>query len=64
MIGQYLSTRGEQGYVVTDVSDALSDEAATEQLRRLPAHHLAADLAAPDPPDARATTDRSVTTTG
>ena len=39
--GQYLATRGEQGYVVTDVAADLGGGAA-----RLPAHHLAADLAA------------------
>jgi D-3-phosphoglycerate dehydrogenase / 2-oxoglutarate reductase len=35
VVGQYLATRGEQGYVVTDVSEPIS-EAALDKLRSSP----------------------------
>ena len=41
MVGQYLATRGEQGYVVTDATEPISD-AALDKLRVLAAHDLAA----------------------
>ena len=45
VVGQYLATRGEQGYVVTDASEAIS-EAALDKLRSSPQtiwlrHHTA-----------------------
>ena len=48
--GQYLATRGEQGYVVTDTLDPLPADALAKLLR-VGAHHLAADLGrlSPDP---------------
>ena len=35
VVGQYLATRGEQGYVVTDATEAISD-AALDKLRSSP----------------------------
>ena len=45
VIGQYLATRGEQGYVVTDAAEPISRRRA-RQARSLPAHDLAAHLEA------------------
>ena len=45
---QYLSTRGEQGYVVTDVTTALPT-GALDGLRRRGVHALAAELPEPAP---------------
>ena len=39
--GQYLATRGEQGYVVTDATEPISRRRA-RQAALLPAHDLAA----------------------
>ena len=53
VVGQYLATRGEQGYVVTDATEAIS-EAALDKLRSSAAHHLAAHLRRLSRQDARA----------